>query len=126
MLTQRNVTIETTFHPDGQVKRRSFLVDGKNHRDPKDGPAFESFYENGQVRSREFWVGDKRSRDPKDGPAVEEFYENGQVETREFWVDGKKVLNPTPEIPDCSGQVVVVNGVEYILTRKELSDDSQA
>jgi len=63
MLVQKNIEIRTERYSNGQLYYREFLVEGKRHRDPKDGPAYESFCESGQLRSREFLVEDRRLTD---------------------------------------------------------------
>ena len=56
MLVQKNIEIRTERYSNGQPYYREFRVEGKRHRDPKDGPACESFYESGELHYREFWV----------------------------------------------------------------------
>ena len=56
MLVQKNIEIRTERYSNGQPYYREFRVEGKRHRDPKDGPAYEVFYESGQLHYREFWV----------------------------------------------------------------------
>ena len=63
MLVQKNIEIRTERYSNGQPYYREFRVEDKLHRDPKDGPAYESFCESGQLRSREFLVEDRRLTD---------------------------------------------------------------
>ena len=43
-ITQKNITIVTETHENGQLSYRQFWVDGKLHR--LDGPVYESWYQN--------------------------------------------------------------------------------
>jgi len=122
MLVQKNIEIRTERYSNGQPYYREFRVEDKLHRDPKDGPAYESFYKSGQLCSREFRVEYTLHRDPKDGPAHESFYESGQLYCREFWVEGKlltdaEVATATTH-PSCDGAVVEFQGRKYRLVEE--------
>lgn len=95
---------------EGPCGYKAWWQDGKRHR--TDGPACE--WANGD---KEWYVDGKLHR--LDGPAYE-----GADGFKSWWIDGKRVTeeehaalaNPKP---DCSGQVVTVDGVEYELKRKQ-------
>jgi antitoxin component YwqK of YwqJK toxin-antitoxin module len=144
-ITQKNVTIITDTHPNGQLHYRQFRVDDRLHR--LDGPACESWHqngqlytrqfyvegkfhrldgpareywnENGQLSYREFWVDGKRHR--LDGPAAEYWFEDGQLRYQEFWVDGKQVaeLPAVKTVPTCDGRTIEIDGKKYILTLQD-------
>ena len=85
-ITQKNVTIVTETHLNGQLRYREFRVDGKLHR--LDGPAYEFWHENGQLDYRQFWV---------DGKPVDEL----------------PVVKPL--VTTCDGKTVDIDGKKYIL-----------
>jgi len=95
MITQKNVTIETQFYPNGKLLSRTYKnADGQYSRDHRDGPAFESFYTDGALSVRSFYVNGKRSRPSMNGPSFESFYNNGKISSREYRVDGQFSRNP--------------------------------
>jgi hypothetical protein len=85
-VTQKNVTIITDTHQNGQLSYRQFWVDGKCHR--LDGPAVESWNKNGQLNSQEFWVNGKQ-------------------------VDELPVVKPL--VPTCDGRTIDIDGKKYVL-----------
>ena len=91
VVKQTGVEVTTTFHDNGQLASREFLLNGKFHRDPADGPTREGWRSNGQLYYRQFCLNGFPHRDPADGPAFESWHENGQSNCREFWLDGKPV-----------------------------------
>jgi len=72
------------FYPDGTLRFRQWLQDGKLHR--PDGPAEEVFRPDGTLQYRHWFQDGKRHR--SDGPAVEKFYPDGSVERVGYWLSG--------------------------------------
>ena len=83
------------FHPNGNLQSRIYRnAAGLYHRDPKEGPAFESWHSNGNTYAKEYIVDGIHHRDPSEGPAIEDWYENGQKWDEYYYVDGKRHRDP--------------------------------
>jgi hypothetical protein len=82
---------------------RSWFVEGKRHR--LDGPAIE-----GADGTRRWYVEGKRHR--LDGPALE--WADG---TRRWYVEGAELTEAEWNL-QAPAKTIVIDGVEYLLTRK--------
>ena len=110
------------FNEAGRITVEYWYVNGKPHRDPKEGPAeyqlLATYHEtfkpvtdaNGETHdelvecraewteasSTQFYFHGELHRDPKDGPAVIEHDSAGRIVREEYWVDGVEIETPVP------------------------------
>jgi len=83
----------TEWHTNGQKYIDQYLVNGKRHRKPLEGPAVTAWYATGQKDYEVYRVNGKRHRSPLKGPAVTVWYDDGQKWYEGYYIDGKLVCH---------------------------------
>ncbi len=90
-----NVLREVTYYRlSGAIYTQFYAINGKLHRDSKEGPARTDYHENGQLAVRQYRESGIFHRDPLDGPAYECWHENGVKANEFYYVHGKQVKPP--------------------------------
>jgi len=81
----------TYWYRNGQKRYEQYLVNGKRHRDPREGSAVTSWYGNGQKWFKEHCVSGELHRDPTLGPAYTRWNKNGQKYIEIYYVRGIQI-----------------------------------
>lgn len=83
------------YYSDNGIFAREYYINGKRHRDPKEGPADIHYHShNGEVWYEKYYVNGKLHRDPKEGPACICYKNSGDLWYMEYYVDDKRHRNP--------------------------------
>lgn len=76
--------VKTLPYATGEIRHRSYWVDGQKHRD--DGPASIWYYKNGTVQHETYMFRGKKHRD--NGPAIILYNNKSEPVAWEFYKDG--------------------------------------
>ncbi len=129
----------------GRITVEFWYIDGKPHRDSKEGPAeycllatYHDTYQaitdaSGETREElvaseaesteasrtEYWFNGERHRDPEDGPAMIERDASGEIIDTQFWGNGEKIETPVPLLANRASRRKAKSGARKLSQRSK-------